>query len=112
VLNSQVVILPHHQYREGFWYDRESASGIAHFRQQHIMNLRRSLTDKGIWNPSALATIAVMSIRYHIWARKLNQTPNLKEKVSVVRMRQHLDIIVGHDWRRNLDIIAPGRSAF
>ena len=64
--------------------------------------------DKGIWNPSASATIAAMSIRCHIWATKLNRTPNLKERTLVVRMRQHLDVIVGHDWWRHTETIAQG----
>jgi len=54
--------------------------------------------DKVIWNPSTSATIAAMSIRCHIRATKVNRTPNLKEQTSVVRMRQHRVVVVGHHW--------------
>jgi len=85
---------------------------VAQFRPQHILNLRWRLTDKGIWNPSASATIAAMSIRWHIRATKLNRTPNLKERTSVVWMRQHLDVVVGHDWWRHTETIAQGLCEF
>jgi len=51
-------------------------------------------------NPSASVTIAAMCTRCHIQAMSLNQTPNVKEKPSVVWRRQHLDLVVGHDWWR------------
>ena len=67
---------------------------------------------KGHMEPVRLSDDSSDEYQSHIRATKLNWTPNLKERTSVVRMRQDRDVVVAYDWWRHTETIAQGRCEF